>query len=75
MLPAVEAVRTASAGQPSMPGSANDWFYQEANFRAIFQAQLQVAAQALVCNAAQVVGVWSLGVRTRRVRDLLPATT
>jgi Protein of unknown function (DUF1552) len=56
-LPAVEAVRAASAGQPSTPGSANDWFYQEANFRMIFQAQLQLAAQALVCNAASVIGL------------------
>jgi hypothetical protein len=54
-LSAVEMVRSASLGKPS--SGNNDWFYQEANFQMLFQAQLQVAAQALVCNAAQVVGL------------------
>jgi hypothetical protein len=52
-LPAVDMVRSASAGQPS--SGNNDWFYQEVNFRMLLQAQLQVAAQALICNAAPVV--------------------
>jgi hypothetical protein len=54
-LSAVEAVRMASAGQPS--SGNGDWFYQAANFQMVFQAQLQVAARALICNAAQVIGL------------------
>lgn len=56
-LPTVEAVRAASAGQVIDPSGGNDYFYQEANFRQIFQAQLEVVAQALICNAAQVIGL------------------
>jgi hypothetical protein len=56
-LPAVDMVRAASAGQVIQPGGGNDYFYQEANFPLIFQAQLEVATQALVCNAAQVIGL------------------
>jgi hypothetical protein len=56
-LPTVEKVRQESAGQVIEPSGANDYFYQEANFRKLLQAQLEVAAQALVCNVAQVVGL------------------
>lgn len=56
-LKSVEAVRAASAGQVINSSHSNDYFYQEANFRAIFQAQLDLAAQALICNAAQVIGL------------------
>jgi hypothetical protein len=56
-LPAVDQVRTASAGNMPQPGGAGDYFYEEANFQLLFQAQLELAAQALVCNAAQVIGL------------------
>jgi len=56
-LPTVEAVRAASAGQVIDPSGGNDYFYQEANFRLLLQAQLEVVAQALVCNAAQVIAL------------------
>jgi hypothetical protein len=56
-LPAVDMVRAASAGQMIQPGGGNDYFYQAANFPLIFQAQLEVVAQALICNAAQVIGL------------------
>ncbi|HTQ06451.1 MAG TPA: DUF1552 domain-containing protein [Polyangiaceae bacterium] len=56
-LPSVEAVRKASAGQVLNSSHSNDYFYQEENFRAIFQAQLDLVAKALICNAAQVIGL------------------
>ena len=56
-LASVEAVRKASAGQVLDSSHSNDYFYQEANFRAIFQAQLDLVAKALICNAAQVIGL------------------
>lgn len=56
-LPTVEQVRQESAGQVIDPSGGNDYFYQEANFRKIFQAQLEVTTQALICNAAQIIGV------------------
>lgn len=59
-MPLVEQVRAASAGQVVTQGADNDYFYQEANFELIFQAQLQLAAQALICNAAPIVGLQPL---------------
>lgn len=56
-LPTVEKVRAASAGQVVDSSGGNDWFYQAANFPLIFQAQLELIAQALVCNAAQVTAL------------------
>ena len=56
-LPNVEKVRAASAGQVIDSSGGNDYFYQEANFQLIFQAQLELIAQALVCNAAQVAAL------------------
>jgi Protein of unknown function (DUF1552) len=56
-LPTVEKVRAASAGQVIDSSGGNDYFYQEANFQLIFQAQLELVAQALLCNAAQVVAL------------------
>ncbi len=56
-LPTVEKVRAASAGQVVDPSGGNDYFYQEANFKLLLQAQLEVTAQAFVCGAAQVVGL------------------
>jgi hypothetical protein len=55
-LPTVDKVRAASAGQVIQPGGGNDYFYQEANFQLLLQAQLELIAQALLCNAAQVIG-------------------
>lgn len=56
-LPTVELVRSESAGQVIDPSGGNDYFYQEANFRKLLQAQLEVVSQALVCNAAQVIAL------------------
>lgn len=56
-LPTVEKVRTASAGIVVDPSGGNDYFYQESNFRILLQAQLELAAQALICGAAQVIGL------------------
>ena len=56
-LPTVEKVRAASAGQVIDPSGGNDYFYQEANFQLLLQAQLELVAQALVCNAAQVAAL------------------
>jgi hypothetical protein len=56
-LPTVEKVRQASAGLVLDSSHSNDYFYQEGNFRTIFQAQLELVAQALTCNAAQVIGL------------------
>jgi hypothetical protein len=56
-LPTVEMVRKASAGNKPDPSGANDYFYQEANFPLLLQAQLEVCAQALICNAAPIIGL------------------
>src|SRR5450755_1549606 len=53
-LPTVEKVRAASAGQVVDSSGGNDYFYQESNFGLLLQAQLELVAQALICNAAQV---------------------
>ena len=56
-LPIVEKVRAASAGIVVEPSGGNDYFYQEANFRLLLQAQLELSAHALICGAAQVIGL------------------
>lgn len=56
-LPTVDKVRKESAGLVVQPGGGNDYFYQEANFRTLFQAQLELTAQALICNAASVISL------------------
>jgi hypothetical protein len=56
-LPSVEMVRQASAGQIIDSSGGNDYFYQEKNFPLILQAQLEVVAQAIICNAAQVIAL------------------
>lgn len=56
-LPTVEMVRAESAGQVIDPSGGNDYFYQEKNFPLLFRAQLELATQALVCNAAQVIAL------------------
>jgi hypothetical protein len=56
-LPTVEMVRAASAGNKPDPSGANDYFYQEANFQLLLQAQLEVVAQALICGAAPIIGL------------------
>jgi hypothetical protein len=56
-LPTVDMVRAASAGQVIDPSGGNDYFYQEKNFPLIFQAQLELVTQALICNAAPVIGL------------------
>ncbi len=50
-LAAVDALRTAAAGQ------SGDFFLKEENFEKLLQAQLQLAGAALRCNARQVVAV------------------
>jgi hypothetical protein len=56
-LPAVQMVAAASAGQVIQPGGGNDYFYQAANFTLILQAQLELITQAIICNAAPVIGL------------------
>jgi len=56
-LPTVDMVRKASAGNKPDPSGANDYFYLEANFPLLLQAQLEVCAQALICNAAPIIGL------------------
>lgn len=56
-LPTVEKVRSASAGQVVDSSGSNDYFYQEKNFPLIFQAQLELVTQAIICNAAQIIGL------------------
>jgi hypothetical protein len=56
-LPTVDKVRAASAGLVVDPSGGNDYFYQEKNFPLLLQAQLELIAQALICNAAQVVAL------------------
>jgi hypothetical protein len=56
-LPTVEMVRSLSAGNDPGPSGGNDYFYQAANFPLLLQAQLEVVAQALICNAAPIIGL------------------
>jgi hypothetical protein len=53
----IETVRSEGSKVVIDSSHSNDYFYQEANFRKIFQAQLDLVAQALICNAAQVIGL------------------
>jgi len=48
-LPALESLRQAALGQP------DEFFLREDNFPALLAAQLEVAAQAIICNATPVV--------------------
>lgn len=50
-LPALTALRPAAEGQP------DEFFLREDNFPALLAAQLEVASQALICNATPVVAV------------------
>ncbi len=59
-LPALEIVREQSAGREAPDGPCGGYFLSEENFPAILDAQLQVAAQALICNATPVVAVQPL---------------
>ena len=56
-LPSVEMVRAASAGNVVDPSGSNDYFYQAANFPLLLQAQLELVTQALICNAAPIIGL------------------
>src|SRR5262245_45862348 len=56
-LASVEMVRTASAGNMPQPGGGNDYFYKEENFRLILAAQLELITQAIICNAAPIIGL------------------
>ena len=51
VLSAVDALRTAAAGQ------SDEFFLKEENFPKLLAAQLQIAGAALQCNARQVVAV------------------
>lgn len=53
-LPAVEALRAKANGQ------GDEWFLAEENFPDILAAQLQVAAEAMVCNIRPVTAIQSL---------------
>lgn len=50
-LPALESLRAASVGQPP------EFFLSEDNFPTLLAAQMQLAAQALICNATPVVAL------------------
>jgi Protein of unknown function (DUF1552) len=50
--PALDALRAMTQG-----GTDNEFFYTEANLPKIYPAQLEVAANALVCGSARVVGL------------------
>jgi hypothetical protein len=56
-LPSVEMVRTKSAGNVVQPGGGNDYFYKEENFPLLFAAQLELITQAIICNAAPIIGL------------------
>jgi hypothetical protein len=56
-LPALDQIRQESAGQPLEGDPCGGFFLDEANFPLILDAQLQLAAQALICNATPVVAV------------------
>lgn len=56
-MPLVEQVRAASAGQVIDSSGGNDYFFQEKNFPLLYQAQLQLAAEALICGAAPIIGL------------------
>ena len=51
---AITKLRAASAGQ------SDDFFLKGENYANVLQAQLEVAANALLCNSAQVVAVQSM---------------
>jgi len=50
-LPAIDSLRSASQGQPP------EYFLSEENFPALLAAQMQLAAQSIICNAAPVIGL------------------
>jgi Protein of unknown function (DUF1552) len=56
-LPTVDMVRAASAGQVIDSSGGNDYFYQEKNFPILLQAQLELVTQAIICNAAPIIGL------------------
>ncbi len=56
-LPALELIRQQSQGQVTVDGPCGGYFLSEDNFPTILEAQLQVAAQAIICNATPVVAV------------------
>ena len=56
-LPALDLIRQQSAGQALDGDPCGGFFLDEANFPNILDAQLQLAAQAIVCNATPVVAV------------------
>jgi hypothetical protein len=56
-LPSVEMVRTQSNGNKPDPGGGNDYFYMEKNFQLLLAAQLELITQAIICNAAPVIGL------------------
>ena len=41
----------------STRAAGNDYFYQAANFQLILQAQLELITQAIICNAAPIIGL------------------
>jgi hypothetical protein len=65
-LPAVDAVRTAYAAHAAQAasgastGQPDDFFLQEDNFPGLLQAQLEVAAQAIICNSTPVISLQAM---------------
>jgi hypothetical protein len=56
-LPNVDLVRAASAGSVADFSGGDDYFYQESNFPLLLAAQLELVAQALVCNVTSVAAL------------------
>lgn len=56
-LPNVDKVRAASAGNIVDSSGGNDYFYQESNFQLLLAAQLELVAQALICNVTSVAAL------------------
>jgi hypothetical protein len=73
-LPTVERVRMESAGKMPDPGGGNDYFYMDENFRTLFQAQLEVVTQALICNASQVMGLMPMYATSELKFDFIDST-
>jgi len=55
--PSIEAIKTLRAASS---GQSDDFFLKGENYATILTAQLELAANALLCNSAQVVAVQSM---------------
>jgi hypothetical protein len=56
-LPNVDQVRAESGGNVVDASGGDDYFYRESNFQLLLAAQLELVAQALVCNVTSVAAL------------------